>query len=259
MRSSTNVSLHKIAHCNSFATRFGCTWAGSCRRWKDADQPGTVQPSADGVCMIAQECPPGLRWRPSAPDHVLGDSGLGDLKPELEHRYSQARAPSFALTRVAATWPADSAQEGSWWIRATATAPSNQSRKPSLDFFLVRRADLHGRMPGVLASSTGKQRFEGLVEVPLQFKPNTRNGRRLHTSVRDHHVIAVPAEGLEAERVDLGAAEAECGRDMQAEEMAAMRPERRPWAAIGPVYRDATAARLSKSSGSQMSSNHQSP
>jgi hypothetical protein len=100
--------------------------------------------------------------------------------------------------------------------RITQSFRTNQSRKPSLDFFLVRRADLHGRMPGVLASSTGEQRFEGLVEVPLQFKPNTRNGRRLHTSVRDHHVIAVPAEGLEAERVDLGAAEAECGRDMQA-------------------------------------------
>jgi hypothetical protein len=182
------------------------------------------------------------------------------------------------MTRVAATWPADSAQGGivvdqsyghgtvqqhyglaSAEHRITQSFRTNQSRKPSLDFFLVRRADLHGRMPGVLASSTGEQRFEGLVEVPLQFKPNTRNGRRLHTSVRDHHVIAVPAEGLEAERVDLGAAEAECGRDMQAEEMAAMRPERRPWAAIGPVYRDATAARLSKSSGSQMSSNHQSP
>ena len=34
--------------------------------------------------MVAQECSPSLRWRPSAPDHVLGDRRLGDLEPELD-------------------------------------------------------------------------------------------------------------------------------------------------------------------------------
>ena len=123
-------------------------------------------------------------------------------------------------------------------------------------------------------------------------------------------VVTIAAEGLETERVDLGAAEPEGGYDMQAEEMAAMRPERRAWpaaffqhldnlqvagesvtmdgiesrmsrscrnppcrssrlasaaensaspAAIGAAYRFAAAARVSKSSGSQISSNHQSP
>jgi hypothetical protein len=33
---------------------------------------------SDGVRMVAQECPPGLRWRPSAPDHVFGNRRLGD-------------------------------------------------------------------------------------------------------------------------------------------------------------------------------------
>ena len=36
------------------------------------------------VRMIAQKCSPGLRWRPTVPDHVLGDRRLGDLEAKLE-------------------------------------------------------------------------------------------------------------------------------------------------------------------------------
>jgi catechol 2,3-dioxygenase-like lactoylglutathione lyase family enzyme len=45
----------------------------------------------DGVCMVAQECPPSLRWRPSVPDHVFEDRRLGDLEPELEQFTMDAR------------------------------------------------------------------------------------------------------------------------------------------------------------------------
>src|SRR5262245_65829944 len=34
--------------------------------------------------MVAQECAPCLRGRPSASDHVFGDRRLGDLQPELQ-------------------------------------------------------------------------------------------------------------------------------------------------------------------------------
>src|SRR5258708_37734633 len=48
--------------------------------------------------MVAQECSPSLRWRPSAPDHVLGDRRLGDLKPELEQFTVDAwGAPQWVL------------------------------------------------------------------------------------------------------------------------------------------------------------------
>src|SRR5439155_4840154 len=40
--------------------------------------------SGGGSGKRKQECPPSLRWRPSAPDHVLGDRRLGDLEPKLE-------------------------------------------------------------------------------------------------------------------------------------------------------------------------------
>jgi hypothetical protein len=36
------------------------------------------------VCMVAQECPPSLRRRPSALDHIFGNRRLGDLEPELD-------------------------------------------------------------------------------------------------------------------------------------------------------------------------------
>ncbi len=45
----------------------------------------------DGGCMVAQECPPSLRRRPSAPDHVFGDRRLGDFEPELEQFTMDAR------------------------------------------------------------------------------------------------------------------------------------------------------------------------
>src|SRR5262245_43745069 len=56
------------------------------------------QDRRDGVCMVAQECPPSLRWGPSAPDHVFGHRRLGDLKPEFEQFTMDARgAPQWVL------------------------------------------------------------------------------------------------------------------------------------------------------------------
>src|SRR5438046_1881737 len=50
------------------------------------------------VRMVAQECPPGLRWRPAVPDHVFGDCRLGNLEPELEQFTMDARgAPQWVL------------------------------------------------------------------------------------------------------------------------------------------------------------------
>src|SRR5262245_7924985 len=45
----------------------------------------------NGVGMIAQKCPPALRWRSAAPGHVLGDGRLGDLEPELQQFTMDAR------------------------------------------------------------------------------------------------------------------------------------------------------------------------
>src|SRR5206468_12590476 len=59
----------------------------------------------DGVCMVAQESPPSLRWRPSAPDHVCGDRRLGDLKPNLQHFTMNARgAPQWVLLALLIRW-----------------------------------------------------------------------------------------------------------------------------------------------------------
>lgn len=52
----------------------------------------------DGVCMIAQEGLPTLRWRPTAPDHVFGHRRLGDFEAELEQLAMDAgRAPQGIL------------------------------------------------------------------------------------------------------------------------------------------------------------------
>jgi hypothetical protein len=53
---------------------------------------------SDGGCMVAQECPPSLRRRPSAPDHVFGDRRLGDLEPQFEQFTMDAwGAPQWVL------------------------------------------------------------------------------------------------------------------------------------------------------------------
>ncbi len=45
-----------------------------------------------------QECPPGLRWRSAASDHVLGDRRLGDLEPKLQQfAMNSRRAPQWIL------------------------------------------------------------------------------------------------------------------------------------------------------------------
>jgi hypothetical protein len=52
----------------------------------------------DGFRVVAQECPPCLRWRASAPDHVLGDRRFRDLEPKFEQFTMDARrAPQWVL------------------------------------------------------------------------------------------------------------------------------------------------------------------
>ena len=79
----------------------------------------------DAVRMVAQECSPSLRWRPSAPDHVFGDRRLGDLEPELEQFAMDARgAPQWVLL----AYPLDefaqlTANPGPPWLAARFPAP----------------------------------------------------------------------------------------------------------------------------------------
>src|SRR5437660_1772445 len=48
--------------------------------------------------VIAQECPPGLRWRSSVSHHVLRDRRLGDLEPKLQQFAMNSRsAPQWVL------------------------------------------------------------------------------------------------------------------------------------------------------------------
>lgn len=54
------------------------------------------------------------------------------------------------------------------------------------------------------------------MKVPLEFELDAGNGWRPEGSICDRHVIAVPAEGLEAEGVNLGSTEAERSRDIHA-------------------------------------------
>src|SRR5262249_49188176 len=50
------------------------------------------------IRMVAQECPPRLRWRSSVFDHVVGDGRLGDLEAKLEQFAMDARgAPQRVL------------------------------------------------------------------------------------------------------------------------------------------------------------------
>lgn len=43
-------------------------------------------------CRGGASCHPGLRWRSSASDHVLGDRRLGDLEPKLQ-QFAMIRRP----------------------------------------------------------------------------------------------------------------------------------------------------------------------
>jgi hypothetical protein len=67
------------------------------------------------------------------------------------------------------------------------------------------------------ARVTAQERFEGVAEASLQFEPDAGHHGRLRAASGDRHAVAVAAERLEAERIYLSAAEAEPGRDMQAE------------------------------------------
>jgi len=72
-----------------------------------------------------------------------------------------------------------------------------------------------------------KKSGEEIPQILPCLKTDARDLRRDRDTLGNDCIVAVAAEGLETERVDLGAAESESGYDMPAEEMAAMRPERR--------------------------------
>jgi hypothetical protein len=68
---------------------------------------------------------------------------------------------------------------------------------------------------------------KGAAEILLQFEADARYGCGANRSVDERHFVAITAERLETEGIDLGAAETQCSRYVQAEEVAAMRPKRR--------------------------------
>jgi hypothetical protein len=82
----------------------------------------------NGFGMVAQECSPTPRWRPSAPDHVFGDRRLGDLKPKLEQSTMDAwGSPQWVLL----AHPLDefaqlTANSGPAWPTARFPAPSDK-------------------------------------------------------------------------------------------------------------------------------------
>ena len=54
--------------------------------------------SRNSLGVIAQQCPPGLRWWSPASHHTLGDRRLGDLESELQQFTMDARgAPQWVL------------------------------------------------------------------------------------------------------------------------------------------------------------------
>jgi len=81
-----------------------------------------------------------------------------------------------------------------------------------------------------LALSSGSHVKKSGEEIPQLlscFKTDARNLRRGRDALRNDRIIPIAAEGLETKRVDLGTAEPKRGDDVEAKEMAAMRPERR--------------------------------
>jgi hypothetical protein len=85
---------------------------------------------------------------------------------------------------------------------------------------LMRRSMDHGRDQQVSAENgrfTAQERFERVPEASLQFEPDTGNHRRFRGAGDDRHVVAVAAERLKAERIDLSATGTKPGRNMQTE------------------------------------------
>jgi hypothetical protein len=85
----------------------------------------------NGVGMIAQKCPPSLRWRAAAPGHVLGDRRLGDLEPELQQFTMDARgAPivDFPCSSVGSV----PAAPGQPWVFPVEREISNANRPETL-------------------------------------------------------------------------------------------------------------------------------
>src|SRR6516165_7624407 len=81
-----------------------------------------------------------------------------------------------------------------------------------------------------LAFSSGspvKKSGEEIPQILPCFETDARDLRRGRDALRNDLIVPIAAEGLETERVDLGTAEPKRGDDVEAKEMAAMRPERR--------------------------------
>jgi hypothetical protein len=89
---------------------------------------------------------------------------------------------------------------------------------------------------------SGVKSDEKIQQILLRFKADARELRRGPETLSNDCIIAITTEGLEAERVNFGAAESESGYDMQAKEMAAMRPESRALPAQIGARRGATMA-----------------
>jgi hypothetical protein len=92
---------HSAVGCRVTANQSSCRRQWPNTRNAKLERQGWNQAEIDrrdGVCMVVQECPPRLRWRPSVPGHVFRDRRLGDLEPELEQLTMDARgAPQWIL------------------------------------------------------------------------------------------------------------------------------------------------------------------
>jgi hypothetical protein len=78
----------------------------------------------------------------------------------------------------------------------------------------------------VLGSPSVEQAPKQGVQLPPQFQADSGRLRRSRAATLRRQAVREPAKGLEAQRVDLRPAEPERERDVQAEEVPPVRPER---------------------------------
>ena len=77
--------------------------------------------------------------------------------------------------------------------------------------------------PGASRKHAAQQRRDADVRL----EADTRRLRQVGHAIHDASAFGHAAEGLEGERIQLGAAQPQSRRHMQAEQVPAMRPERR--------------------------------
>src|SRR5579872_1802161 len=94
----------------------------------------------------------------------------------------------------------------------------------------IRKRSPTGQWWMVSVSRKGAEHAEQ-IRLPLEADARGLGGRRL--PVRERRVVGESSERLEAQRVDLSAAEPEGADDMQAEQVPSMGPER----GAGPAVR----------------------